>query len=624
MKSFRLFLVLALAMLFSGVLCAQEKVTEKWLKENYSKREVMIPMRDGVGLFTSIYEPVDPVTRKPLEGRPIIMERTPYGTAPYGLENYDMSMTRSGSIYAANKYIIVNQSVRGTFMSEGDYVQVRPLANSAEPGMPAETHVDEATDTYDSAEWLVHNTHSNGNIGLKGVSYPGFYAAMAGLSGHPAVKAVSPQAPVTDWFRGDDMHHNGAYFLADEFTFGVSFYRKRQGPTMHWQPSLVDIDGDIYEWFKRPIWDILGPCLDSLSFLKEGVSHPNFDSFWEARDASLSLRNMKPAVMVVGGLFDAEDCYGAQRMYKTIKVLSPSTDLYFVEGPWSHGGWHDAGFNSLSGSYFGENTSEYYMENIEYPFFAHYLEGKPLEMASVNVYPSFAMAVPVKKDRKDCDWPERWVSYSSWPPKFESQEIYLHDGRLSYIADAGASVTYHSDPSDPIPYYEEPTTRRNTGYMAGNQAYCSSRKDVATFYGDYCKDSFVLAGPVSVHIDASSTGTDADFIVKLIDVRPDGYQMLVRAEVMPARFRESFRTPKAITPGEKFSVDWSMNDICHVVLPGHRLMVQVQSSCFPLIAMNPQTFLENPYKAVAGDYKPSDITIYGDSFVTIPVSALPE
>lgn len=585
---------------------------EGWLMSRYRKREEMVPMRDGVRLFTAIYEPME--AGKPLPGRPVIMTRTPFGADPYG-EEFSQSLGIQDRNYSLNSYIIVYQCVRGTFMSEGSFANVRPLGKG---------RTDEATDTYDTVEWLLSNTGCNGKVGVKGISYPGFYATAAGLCGHPAVKAVSPQAPVTDWFTGDDMHRNGAFMLADMYGFGGWFYRRHRTPTKDYGPGILRTRGDIYEFFRgKSMQRLFGTASRSLPFLAAAMRHPNLDRFWKDRNPSLKLKNVRPAFLVVGGEFDAEDCYGPLETYRRLVAGSPEAEICLTLGPWYHGAWKKTGYDGLDSSFFGRGTSDYFLDRIEYPFFARYLEGEGEVPSKVTVYPSMSIPVPDSFEEKDRGpWDGRWLRLDEWPPKgmtFKRLGLghdlepmaKVEDGKISWI----------SDPENPVPYYGSPTEDRDRGYMAADQGFASLRDDVITFRGAPAASSVLLAGPVKVSLRVASTGTDADFVVKLIDSSPDGRQMLVRADVMPARFREGFEKPKPMVPEHACDISFTMNDICHELLPGHSLCVQVQSSWFPLVAMNPQTFLANPCHARKNHYKKAEHTLFMDgSYIEIPVA----
>lgn len=565
-------------------------VTEEWLKENYTKREVMIPMRDGARLYTAVYEPVSSS-----EAKPVMLVRTPYSLRPYGFEAgeepskdrfaYSSGMWGDLLNYAADGYVIVLQNVRGTYLSEGEFENIRPHLSGKAGGKTTKSIVDEATDTYDTVEWLLANTGSNGNIGVKGTSYPGYYATMAALSRHPAIKAVSPQAPVTDWFMGDDAHHNGALCLADCYRFGSSMYRTRKAPSTKGMKRLVSIDSDLYEYFLgKPLSELSAFFGDTLAFWNKMVSHPDYDKFWKDRNPSYHLKDIEPAVLVTGGFYDAEDCYGAFNTYTQLKKLSPECDLYLAAGPWHHGGWRSRSVSSIAGAWFGEASGEYYLDDIEYPFFRYYLEGKGEKPARVNVLPS---GETMRSRMEGLPSTSFWEAYSTWPPENASPtRIYLSGTDSLNMSGRSQDVgfrTFTSDPSNPVPYMDVKSSGRDHGYMAADQTFASVRNDVLTYSGKVLSDTLHLAGPVKAHVELRldlpdgtySKNMDADIVVKLIDVRPDGYQMLVRGDVMPVRYRGGFGKAKAVKAGKVFSVDFTMCDIDHYFLPGHSLMIQI-------------------------------------------------
>jgi putative CocE/NonD family hydrolase len=591
------------------------KVTQEWVEKNYTKTEVMIPMRDGIKLFTAVYEPVETVSSKGTDrqsGHPILMQRTPYAVDPYG-EGYSSELSGAFREFALNRYVIVFQNVRGTLMSEGEYENIRPLSTDGSS--------DDATDTYDTVDWLLENTHNNGNVGIKGVSYPGFYATMAALSGHPAIKAVSPQAPVTDWFMGDDIHHNGVLFLSDTYGFGGAFFRSRPGITIHRTTALVPVTKPNYDYFleQGSLSDILKPFGDSLVFMNDIMNHPDYDTFWKDRVPTRYFRNVRPAMLVVGGEFDAEDWYGTVETYKQLVKKSPRTETYFVEGPWFHGGWRDEGYTHLGGAYFPEGSATYFKEKVEYPFFAYYLEGKGQRPAPVTFLPS-------GETQKGKHLTPLWMTSQSWPPKSQMTKVFLSgDSSLSFRKPSvrHSSQTYTSDPQNPVPYFATISKGRDKAYMTGDQTFAQKRNDVLTYTGAILEDTLKVEGPIDVHLKVSTTSEDADFVVKLIDVREDGYEMLIRGDIMRGRYRKSFTHPLPLKVGKVTTVDFRMCDIAHYFLPGHRLMVQVQSSWFPLAARNPQTYVKNLYKATKSDYRKADITIYhqrsASSYITLPV-----
>lgn len=584
----------------------------KEIKDRYIKQEVMVPMRDGVKLHTSIYIPRDSTER-----HPILLSRTSYGTGS-GEDYFPMGKLSESSYYGKAKYILVYQDVRGRYFSEGEFVQVRPLNKNiknrtSKKALKDKKNIDEATDTYDTVDWLIKNTFNNGNVGVVGVSLDGFYATMAASSAHPALKAVSPQAPVTDWFRGDDRHHNGAFTFLQTTNYLPAQEGERQGRGV--TPLIVK--NDVYQDYLR-----LGTFADADSLVGTTVSmwndikkHPDFDEFWQERDARTSCYNLKPAMLVVGGTYDSEDCYGAWGTYEAIKNQSPETELYLAFGPWYHGGWGRRGYNSLGNVYFGEGSSDYYQDNIEVPFFSYYLEGKGEKPNKVSIYYSGA---------------QKWEFYDNWPANNVAYTpYYLHaNGDFSPAApvEAKSSTSYYSDLSHPVPFTGEQVRSRTTSYMTDDQRFASQRPDVITFCSDVLTDSVQLGGPIDVELFTSMTGSDADFIVKVIDVYPEnfryprevaakinynmsGYQLMVRGEVFRGRYRNGFDKPEAFVPGEVTPVNFRLYDVAHTFAPGHKIMVQIHSTWFPLIDRNPQQFI-NTYTAKKEDLKNETISIY--------------
>lgn len=564
------------------------KIDQQWLEDNYTKREVMIPMRDGIKLYTSIYEPDD------AHERPVLIIRTPYSCAPYG-DGWKGDLTEYMQEFLENRYVIAFQDVRGRYMSEGQYENVRPY----DP-FKSGNETDEASDTYDTIEWLISNTDNNGSIGVTGMSYPGFYATMAALSGHPALKAVSPQAPILDWFKGDDVHHNGALMLMDIYSFAPYMFKKHDNPVEedHGLPS--PIGENAYDWFlqKKTLSDLTAALPDTLAFWNEILQHPHYDGYWKERSLEQHLRDIKPAILVVGGTFDTDDCYGALNTYKLIRQNSPETDLHFVYGPWTHGGWHEPDYERLGAIEFTKGLSADFMTDIEYPFFRYYLEGKGKRPEPVYIAASGS---------------DKWQTMDVWPNEdLNYISMYLNDGKSLSCEEETAEncvSSYVSDPSAPVPFMKE-ASRRDKSYMVADQSFASERADVVTFTGVPQEEVLKLQGPVKVDLNMSISTDDADVVVKLIDVYPDGYQMLIRGEVFPVRYRERLDKPKPATPGEVMNVQFTMNDVAHWVLPGHKLMVQIQSSWFPLVNMNPQTYMENIYLAEPEDYTKAEIKIY--------------
>jgi uncharacterized protein len=611
-------------LLFPAALAGHAQGTAQdsaWIRENYYKIERSIPMRDGIKLFTSMYIPKDTT-----EQHPILMQRTPYSCAPYGEDKWRNFTAGYLRYYLREGYIIVTQDVRGRWMSEGQFVDIRPFIKDKKSA----TDVDEASDTYDAIDWLVKNVpHNNGRVGVSGGSYPGFYASMAAASGHPALKAVSPQAPVTDWFQGDDFHHNGAFFIMDGWSFYSSFGKPRPKPTTV-GPSGFDFHSqDNYEWWLRAgaIKNILKLAGDSIAFWKELYQHPNKDGWWQARDARVAMYNIKPAMLVVGGLFDAEDCFGAWNLFKALKAQSPATNSHVVMGPWYHGEWGSNDGTHLGNVQFGSNTAWWYQNNIEIPFFNYYLKGKGTD-------PNLAVATVFFGGANE------WKQFDQWPPKqAQEQAIYLQSGgALAWTAPAqkGSYSEYISDPAHPVPYTEDVHFSRTREYMTDDQRFASRRTDVLTFETPILDEDLTLAGPVIADLKVSLSSTDADFVVKVIDVFPDdfhygdapaqpmrgheippsypmgGYQMLVHGEIMRGRFRESFEKPIPFTPNKVETVKFAIPDVAHTFKKGHRMMVQIQSTWFPLVDRNPQKFVDI-YTAEDSDFQKETIRVFHDS-----------
>ncbi len=590
--------------LFLSILiaCSNEvSIDDQWLSKHYSKTEVMIPMRDGIKLYTSIYQ--SPYA----SNRPILIIRTPYSCAPYG-DGWKSDLTEYMQEFLLNSYTIVFQDVRGRYMSQGDFVNVRPYIPEKN-----DFETDESSDTYDTIEWIVNNVPSNGSVGVTGMSYPGFYATMAALSGHPALKAVSPQAPILDWYKGDDVHHNGALMLLDIYSFATYMFKEHNNPVQEDHGLQSPIGEDAFTWFleKHTPSALTASLPDSLQFWNEILQHPDYDHYWKERSLEQHLNGISPAILVVGGEYDTDDCYGALNTYKLIKKNSPDTDLHFVYGPWTHGGWHHLDYEGLGDLKFGKNLSRYFMQKIEYPFFRYYLEGKGDRPESVYLFASGS---------------DRWQVMDEWPAQDVTYcPLYLSgkDSLTFKSPDALESTSvYTSDPFSPVPFMEDPS-RRDNSYMVADQSFASMRQDVLTFTSEILEETLMLQGPLRVKLDLSLTSDDADIIVKFIDVHPDGYQMLVRGDVFPLRYRQGYDQPLRVIPGEMIHLDFTMNDIAHWILPGHRMMIQIQSSCFPLVNLNPQTFMDNIYDADIEDYVKSDITIYhqqsSPSHIILPI-----
>jgi len=593
-----------------AALVAQEKQEKYDVKANYEKREVRIPMRDGVNLFTAIYLPKDAARKYP-----IMFSRTPYTVSPYGEDKFKGSLGPSEH-FMREGYIFVYQDVRGKFMSEGDYMDVRPY----KPQKSGPTDIDESTDTYDTIEWLVKNIpNHNGRVGMWGISYPGFYTSMGLIDAHPALKAGSPQAPIADWFIGDDWHHNGTTFIAHTLGFFASFGLPRPKPTTEWaEPVFKPTTADGYKFFLETgsLANVNEKYYKGrIAFWNDMLAHPNYDDWWKARNVPQHLKGIKPAVMTVGGWFDAEDLYGALKTYEAIEKKNPGIYNTLVMGPWLHGGWAGMEGDTLGDINFGEKTGVFYREKIEFPFFQCVLKDKCDEkLPEAYIFETGS---------------NRWRKFDSWPPK-NAKEVSLYldaNGKLSFNPATGARLTfdeYTSDPARPVPHINRVTLGMTGDYMIQDQRFASRRPDVLVYQTEPLKEDITLAGPVAAALTISTTGTDADFVVKLIDVFPDntpdpdpnpkqlrmgGYQMLVRGEPMRARFRNSWERPEALVPNQPTKLDFVMPDTSHTFRKGHRIMVQIQSSWFPLVDRNPQKFV-NIYEARESDFQKATQRVY--------------
>jgi len=597
------------------------------VRNNYTKLEVYIPMRDGVKLFTSIYIPKDST-----EQHPFLMTRTPYSCFPYGEDQFGILYPNHYKEYIKENYIIVTQDVRGRWMSEGSFVDIRPFN-------PQKTNqdTDKASDTYDTIDWLLKNIkNNNGKVGVFGISYPGFYSTMASLSKHPALVAVSPQAPVTEWFIGDDWHHNGAFLAMDAFAFYTGFGKPRPKPTTTGPEGFKYFTKDIYEFYLRTgaISNLTKLMGDTISFWKDLMGHPNYDDWWKAHN-SRNFAQEIPAnchTLFVGGLFDAEDCFGAWSAYKaTEKKASNKNTL--VMGPWYHGQWASGDGSHLGNVQFGSNTTVWYAQHIEIPFFNYYLKGKGSidNIAEANIF---------------ITGENTWKQFDQWPPKnVQYTDFYFHqDEKLSMQKPlaTGRYTTYISDPAKPVPYTEGIHERRTREYMTDDQRFAAIRPDVLVFKTDILDQDITLSGPVTADLMVSISTTDADFVVKLIDVFSDdfaydmtpsekteinsyimnGYQMLIRGEIFRGRYRNSFEKPVAFVPGKITKIKYDLPDVAHTFKKGHRIMVQVQSTWFPLADRNPQQF-KDIYHAADKDFIKSTIRLHhaalSPSKIVLPV-----
>src|SRR5215831_17959508 len=615
-------------------LTAQQRELADYIKKNYSKSEVMIPMRDGVKLFVCIYEPKDKKQQYP-----IMLDRTPYSVGPYGPDNYKTSLGPD-DLFPGEGYIFVYGDVRGRYRSEGEYEDVRPYIPNKKGNQ-----IDETTDTYDTVDWLIKNVpNNNGRVGVYGISYPGFYTSMAGIDGHPAVKAISPQAPVSDWFHGDDNHHNGALFLSQNFSFFTGFGQPRPVPTsnndyvkpfnygtqdgyrFYYDVGGLKNFGDAYQkqfGFRIKFWDQM-------------MEHPNYDQFWKDRNIFPNLRNIHAAVMTVGGWYDDEDLFGALGTYQYIEKQNPGIFNVLVMGPWFHGGWARSDGDWLGMAYFGTKTAVHYREHFELPFFNHFLKDKGdiSDIKEVNVFDTGK---------------NEWASLGGWDPQLAvATPLYLGaNGSLRLDDKTGPAQPtmrrqmgssfdeYVSDPWNPVPYTQKrnaETIRYPRDFMTEDQRFAATRPDVLVYQSEPLTEDITVAGSIKPELFVSSSGTDSDFIVKLIDVFPDdykypegakppdnsagnilspnGYQMLLRGEPMPARFRNSFEKPEALRPNTPAKLSFVMPGVVHTFKKGHRIMVQIQSTWFPLVARNPQKFLPNYKLGTDDDFQKATERVY--------------
>lgn len=605
------------------LLCTLTLQAQDDSKNSYTKKEVYITMRDGVKLFTAIYTPKDISKDKKY---PILMQRTCYSVAPYGEENYKKSLGPNSFLYK-DKYIFVYQDVRGRYMSEGVFTNMTPQVEHK-----TKKDIDESTDTYDTVDWLVKNiANNNGKVGQYGTSYPGFYSAVGALANHPALVASSPQAPISDFFF-DDFHHNGAFLMGYFKTFPVFGVQKTKAENKAWYSDQniknISRDGSIFYNELGTLKEGVDKYYKNNFFMQEIVNHPSYDSFWKSRNLLPHLKNIKHAVMTVGGWYDAEDLAGPLNIYKTIEKNNPKAKNTIVMGPFSHGGWsREAGKHFHNDIYFGDSIATFYQKNMEYKFFNHYLKENSKNAVAL---PEAYMFDTGKKE---------WKEFTQWPPKNSIKlNFYLNtDGKITNEKTTSAGYSeYYSDPNKPVPSSMNLSdmngfTPRN--YMSEDQRFALNRPDVLTFTTEYLTEDVTLAGEIMAKLKIMSTSTDADFIVKLIDIYPidepqntdkpnvlyANYHQMVRSEIMPARFRNSFETPAALTPNTATEVNFRLQDVLHTFKKGHKIQIQIQSTCYPLFAVNPQKYLDNQYLANKEDYTKAFIKILNDSFIEVEI-----
>jgi hypothetical protein len=581
-----------------AVLRAQEKPPAYDVREHYTKYEYRIPMRDGVRLFTAVYVPKDQSQKWPF-----LFNRTPYSVAPYGVENYQQRLATLELMQAG--YIFVSQDVRGRNMSEGTFVEESPYKDHKGP-----KDTDETTDMYDTIEFLLKTVpNNNGRVGIWGISYPGFYTAASIIDSHPAIKAASPQAPMVDLFRGDDAYHGGAFMLNANYGF-YSFFQPQKNPTE--QQKGLEIRHNTsngYDLLLKAgnLQDIDRKLLEGRNPLFTDQSrHTTMDAFWRQRDLVPRMKNVHCAVLTVGGWFDAEDLQGPLSLYKAIGELNPGTVNLLVEGPWVHGGWSRYDGHKLGNADFAQNTGDFYRAHILLPFFEKYLKDKATEeLPKAYVFETGTNV---------------WRKYDAWPPsKAAKKTLYLvPGGGLSFAEPANAAGydEYVSDPNHPVPFVGYQTLDVPQEYMVSDQRFAETRPDVLVYQSEVLEEDVTIAGPVSPRLFVSTSGTDSDWVVKLIDVYPQkepeerrrragndvtvpetdlaGWEQLIRGEPFRGKFRHSWEKPEAMVPGKVEEIDFTMPDVNHTFRRGHRIMVQVQSSWFPLVDRNPQTFTDIP------------------------------
>jgi putative CocE/NonD family hydrolase len=611
-----------------------------YLRENYTKYEYKIPMRDGVHLFTAVYVPKD--DDKPY---PILLTRTPYTVKPYGEDLYP---NPGGPMnhYAKEKFIFALQDVRGKNGSEGTFVHMRPILDKK--STPKD--IDESTDAYDTIDWLVkHVPSNNGRVGIMGISYPGYYSACAMIDSHPALKCASPQAPISDWFIGDDFHHNGAFYLPHNFGFFATFGQKLDDPLRETAKRFDYKTPDGYEFYLN-----MGPLANAdklyfkgkIEFWNDALAHPNYDEFWQSRNLRPHLKNVHCAVMTVGGWYDAEDLFGTLEVYKNTERQNPGIYNILVMGPWYHGQWSSPDGDHLGSVDFNAKTAQDYRDKIELPFLKHFLKDEDksdavrasLDTAAAKTDAKDAAA---EKGRRKDEFKlaeanvfetgtNQWRHYDAWPPKNAVEKtLYLHSGgHLSFEPPAANESSqfdeYVSDPAKPVPYIGYTAIGMTREHMVDDQRFAATRPDVLVYQTDPLEEDMTLAGPLSAHLHVSTTGTDSDFIVKLIDVysgdfpnpfpnsasvQMGGYEQLVRGEPMRGKFRNSYEKPEAFKPGEMAYLNWTMPDINHTFRRGHRIMAQVQSTWFPLVDRNPQKFCDI-YQCSPEDFQKATQRVY--------------
>lgn len=565
-------------------------VAQTSVKDLYTKMEVQIPMRDGKKLFTSIYVPKDASKKAPF-----LMQRTPYSVGPYGADQYKGTLGPEAG-FTQEGYIFVYQDVRGRYMSEGNWNWMNPYLPRKREG-----EVDETTDTYDTIEWLLKNIpNNNGRVGVFGTSFPGHYAAQCLIDPHPALAAASPQAPMDDNWLGDDMHHNGAFYLPHSMNFMNGFDQPRPTPlTQYGNRAFSHGTNDGYKFFLE--FGSIGNSLTKLGMNRGPVwplwmQHEDYDEYWQAQNVSQHFRKVgKVPVLFVGGWFDAEDLFGPLNMHANVEKNTPDNNTKIVMGPWYHGSWNGGPGDTLWDQQWPVKTGEDFRLKMQKPFFrAHLWEGKDDDLPEASVFDTGAGV---------------WRAFTAWPPKAVATSYFPHpDGGLDEKVDVAIGGRYSewiSDPKRPVPSSNTISIGMPREYMLEDQRFAWKRPDVMSYQTAVLDKDVTVIGPVKATLFASTTGTDSDYVVKLIDVFPDdyevksprdpnipmgGYQMMVRGEPFRAKYRRSWSRPEPMASGKVEQIDMTMPAVCHTFRKGHRIMVQVQSSWFPIVSLNPQTF----------------------------------
>jgi len=583
-----------------------------FISENYTKKEYQITMRDGIKLFTAVYSPKDQSKKYP-----ILYKRAPYSCSPYG-EDIFPSVLGSSIKLAKDLYIFVYQDVRGKFMSEGDFIDMRPFKSDDSDS----TDIDESTDAWDSIDWLIKNIqNNNGKVGMWGNSYPGYYAAAACINAHPALIAVTPQCPVSDWY-WDDFHHNGAFLPAHYLGFGQSFGQERTELTKVWPEHLFEFSSkDGYKFYMenaQPLSKVKTNLYqDKIAFWDSIVEHPNYDYFWQQMSLIPHLKNINPAVLTVGGWFDAEDLYGPLAVYESIEKNTNNNNNKIVMGPWRHGGFGRGDGSILGNVFFGNNPapSVFYRDSIEFPFISYHLKGE----GTLTLPEAYMFETGNNK----------WRTFDHWPPEnTQSTALFFNSNGYLSSTETALQDSYNefiSDPNRPVPYTEDISPKMTKTYMTDDQRFASKRPDVLVYQTEILEEDITVAGKISVKLHVSTNQSAADWIVKFIDVYPDdfqnfehnakyivmgGYQQMVRSEVFRGRYRNSFENPEAFTPNKVTLVEFDLQDVLHTFKAGHRIMIQVQSTWFPLVDLNPQKYVDNIYKAKKEDFVKAKHRVY--------------